>query len=248
MPRAAAVIVAAGRGERFGLDAKALVPLLGRPMLAWSLDAIEEAASVREIVVVAGTHTRDRIAALLAEGAWDKVVAVVEGGLRRQDSVAVGVHALSSNLDVVLIHDAARPLATAAQYDACARLAAHHGAAIVAAPVSDTLKRVADGLVTATVTRDGLWMAQTPQGFRRDDLVAALRSPAARETTLTDDAALFEALGWPVAIVPGDRANLKVTFPSDLAMAEALLRTRYDERVKPGTEAPGSPRKPAAVG
>lgn len=221
---AAAVVVAAGRGERFGLAAKALVPLAGKPMLAWTLDALDAATSVREVVVVAGAHTHAQIVELLAAGSWAKPAVVVAGGPRRQDSVAVGVHATSAAVEVVLIHDAARPLATAAQFDACAAHAAVTGAAIVAAPVCDTLKRVEDGLVAATVSREGLWAAQTPQGFRRAALLDVLR--AMPDQTVTDEAALFEALDRPVAIVPGDRANLKVTFSEDRSLAEALLLHR----------------------
>jgi 2-C-methyl-D-erythritol 4-phosphate cytidylyltransferase len=220
----AAVVVAAGRGERFGLAAKALVPLAGRPMLAWTLDALDAAATVDDIVVVAGAHTREQIEALLATGTWAKPTVVVTGGARRQDSVAAGVAVVRADADVVLVHDAARPLATAAQFDACAARAAAAGAAILAAPVCDTLKRVEGDLIAATVSREALWGAQTPQGFQRTALVEALTSSADR--TVTDEAALFEARGWPVAIVPGDRANLKVTFPEDLALAEVLLLAR----------------------
>lgn len=223
-PRVAAVVVAAGRGERFGLAGKALVPLAGKPMLAWTLDALEAAATVREVVVVAGAHTRTEITALLKVGGWAKRAVVVDGGPRRQDSVAAGLHVTSADVDVVLVHDAARPLATAAQFDACATQAAETGAAILAAPVCDTLKRVAGGVIAGTVSREGLWAAQTPQGFLRTALVEALDSVG--DETVTDEAALFESLGRPVAIVPSDGANLKVTFPGDIALAEALLLRR----------------------
>jgi len=223
-PCAAAVVVAAGRGERFGLAGKALVPLAGKPMLAWTLDALEAAATVREVVVVAGAHTRTEITALLEVGGWAKRAVVVDGGPRRQDSVAAGLHVTSTDVDVVLVHDAARPLVTAAQFDVCAAQAAERGAAILAAPVSDTLKRVAGGVIAGTVSREGLWAAQTPQGFLRTALLEALDSVG--DETVTDEAALFESLGRPVAIVPSDGANLKVTFPGDIALAEALLLHR----------------------
>ena len=225
--RAAAVVVAAGRGERFGLAAKALAPLAGRPMLAWTLDALQAASRVQEVVVVAGPHTWAQIAELVAARTWSTRAVVVEGGLRRQESVAAGLRATSADLDVVLVHDAARPLATAAQFDACADLAAETGAAILAAPVCDTLKRMVDGVIAATVSRDGLWAAQTPQGFRRSALLDALKGIG--DKTVTDEAALFEALGLPVAIVPSDGANLKVTFPGDVVLAEALLLRRAAE-------------------
>lgn len=227
-PRAAAVVVAAGRGERFGLAAKALVPIAGQPMLAWTLDALQAASRVQEVVIVAGPHTRAQIAALLATRTWSIRTVVVEGGSRRQDSVAAGLRATSADLDVVLVHDAARPLVTSAQFDACADLAAETGAAILAAPVCDTLKRVVNGEIAATVPREGLWAAQTPQGFQRAALVEALKGMG--DETVTDEAAMFEALGRPVAIVPSDSANLKVTFPGDVALAEALLLRRLAAR------------------
>ena len=223
---AAAVIVAAGLGERFGLPAKVLVSLGGRPMLAWSLDAAHAARSVRDVIVVAGPHTRAAVEALLAGGTWPKVVAVVEGGARRQDSVAAGVAAVDPALPIVAVHDAARPLVTAAHFDAGTRAALATGAAIAAVPVADTLKRVEGDRVVGTVPRDGLWAAQTPQTFRRGVLLDALASAAATGLAVTDEAALCEALGIAVAVVAGDPTNLKVTLPPDLALAEALLAAR----------------------
>ena len=226
-PRAAAVVVAGGRGARLADPAKALLPLAGRPMLAWSLDALA-ASAVGPVVVVAGEHTQPATAALAASGAWPRVAAVVVGGERRQDSVAAGLAALEAvapDADVVLVHDAARPLATPGQFDACAAAAFATGAAVVAVPVADTLKRVAGGRVAATVDRGGLWAAQTPQGFRRD-VLARLRPLVGGAATVTDEATLCEQAGLPVAIVPGSAANLKVTHPADVAVADALLRAR----------------------
>lgn len=235
-PRAAAVIVAAGRGQRFGAADKVFLPLGGRPLLAHVLDAVA-ASAIAGVVLVVGEHTRGRTEALLAGGGWRLPVAVVAGGERRQDSVAAGVAAVPSEAEVVVVHDGARPLADGALFDRCAAAAALTGAAIAAVPVSDTLKRAAPAepgevaagapwRVAATVPRDGLWAAQTPQAFRRDRLVAALAHPAAQAGTFTDEAALFEALGWPVALVPGSATNLKVTHPDDLLVAEALLAAR----------------------
>jgi len=222
IPPAAVVIVAAGRGERFGAADKVFAPLRGRPLLAYALDAAEQSAA-RDIVLVVGEHTRAAAAALVACGEWPKVRAVVTGGARRQDSVAAGVRAVAPDIAVVAVHDGARPLAKPALFDACLAAAAESGAAIAAIPVADTLKRVAGDEIVATVPRDGLWAAQTPQAFRRDLLVHALASPEAGNGTFTDEAALCEALGLSVRVVPGSRANLKVTRPDDLAIAAALL-------------------------
>jgi 2-C-methyl-D-erythritol 4-phosphate cytidylyltransferase/2-C-methyl-D-erythritol 2,4-cyclodiphosphate synthase len=221
---AAAVVVAAGRGTRLGALDKVLLPLAGRPMLAWSLAALEEAETIGPVVVVAGAHTLEAVARLVREEDFAKVRAVVAGGERRQDSVAAGLAALPEETAVVVIHDGARPLAEAELFDRCARAAAESGAAIVAAPVSDTLKRVADGVITGTVDRTGLWAAQTPQAFRQETLRRVIA--ASMGETVTDEARLFEIADVPVAIVPASSANLKVTHPEDVAVADALLRAR----------------------
>jgi 2-C-methyl-D-erythritol 4-phosphate cytidylyltransferase len=223
-----AIVVAAGRGTRMGAPDKVLLPLAGRPALAWSLRAAAAAASVDAIVVVHGEHTGARIAALVRQMATTKPVRLVAGGDRRQDSVANGLAAAAVDLwaTVVAVHDGARPLATPAMFDAVLDAAERHGAAIVATPIVDTLKRVADGMVVETVPRDGLWAAQTPQAFSVGRLADALDEGDRRGLTVTDEAALFEALGWPVAIAPGDPANLKLTHPGDIPVLEALLWAR----------------------
>jgi 2-C-methyl-D-erythritol 4-phosphate cytidylyltransferase len=222
---ASAVVVAAGKGERFGQAGKVLVPLLGRPALAWTLDALAESQAVDEVVVVAGEHTRAEIETLIARGPWLKPHRLVTGGVRRQDSVLAGVRATAHHA-VVLIHDAARPLATAHQFDACAAAARDSGAAIIARPVPDTLKRVRDGVIEATVSRENLWAAQTPQGFRRDLVLNAFTSDVGRSGEFTDEAALLEALGHSVQVIRSEGLNLKITLPEDVPVAEALLRAR----------------------
>ena len=211
------------------MPAKCLAPLIGRPLLAYSLDAVEQAATVVSVVVVAGPHTVTEIRDLIAAGPWRKPVQVVLGGAERQESVALGAGATSTDCDVVVVHDAARPLVGAAAFDGCTLAANKVGAAILAAPVVDTIKQVRAGTIVATVPRDDLWSAQTPQAFRRDALLSALGSETARASTFTDEAGLFEALDLPVAIVPNDQPNLKITRVGDLAVAEALLRIRAGE-------------------
>jgi 2-C-methyl-D-erythritol 4-phosphate cytidylyltransferase len=220
------VVVAAGRGERLGAPAKVLLPLAGRPLLAYALAAAQDAASIREVVVVAGEHTRQAIEALVGDGPWPKVRSVVVGGERRQDSVAAGVAALPPEIELVAVHDAARPLVEPALFDRCLDAARRTGAAVAAVPVADTLKRVVDGRVVGTVSRDGLWAAQTPQAFRRALLVAALERGRRAGGTATDEAGLCEGLGIEVAIVAGDPTNLKITHAADLALAEAVLAQR----------------------
>ncbi|MCD6029594.1 MAG: 2-C-methyl-D-erythritol 4-phosphate cytidylyltransferase [Thermomicrobiales bacterium] len=149
----AAVVVAAGRGERLGVPEKVLVPLAGRPMIAWSLGALEHAATVGSVMVVAGAHTREAIAQLVRDEGFAKVHAVVAGGERRQDSVAAGLAALPEDIEIVVIHDGARPLAEPALFDDCVRTAAETGAAIAATPVADSLKRVVEGEIAAVSPR-----------------------------------------------------------------------------------------------
>lgn len=222
-----AVIVAAGRGERFGGGGKVLAPVAGRPMLAWSLDAFDRCEAVREIVIVAGEHTIDPIRNLVDTASWRRVTAIVPGGADRSASVAAGIAALAPDTNLVAIHDAARPLVTVPDIEAAIAAAEASGAAIVATPVTDTIKRCSPELtIERTVDRTTLWAAQTPQAFRLDLLRRAFASAAG--TGATDEAMLFEALGLPVRIVPGRRDNMKVTVPEDLPMADFLMRRRLE--------------------
>jgi 2-C-methyl-D-erythritol 4-phosphate cytidylyltransferase len=222
-PAATAVIVGAGRGTRFGASDKVLAPLGGRPLLTYSIVAAEQAASISAIVVVAGEHVLDAVAALISSASWKKVVAIVTGGARRQDSVAAGLAAVPAATTLVAIHDAARPLVSASLFDACVAAADRFGAAIAATQVADTLKRVEDRHIVQTVPREGLWAAQTPQAFRLDLLKRAFASAAASRLAVTDEASLLEAMGIEVTVVPSSAANLKITRPDDLDIAEALL-------------------------
>ena len=215
-----AILLCAGRGERLGADVpKALVPLAGRPLFSWSLETLQRAADVDAIVVVGPVRPMREL--LAASGlAPVKVVAWTEGGATRQDSVARGLAAAPQEHAVVAVHDGARALVPAGVIARAVAAGRAHGAAIAAVPLPDTLKRVEDGAIAGTPSREGLWCAQTPQVFRRDWLEAA--HAAAREAT-TDDAALVEALGHVVHVAPGDPLNFKITTPADLALAERWL-------------------------
>lgn len=232
---AGCVVVAAGRGERFGDAAKILAPVSGRPVLAWVLDAMQSADSIRDVVIVYGDHTEAGIRALVETDAWPKVAALVPGGDQRQHSMANGVGATANDLEVILVHDAARPLIDPTLIDICAGRARQTGAAILATPISDTVKRVENGVITGTVDRAALWAAQTPQGFTRERLLELCETALAGGTEFTDEASLAEALGWPVEIVPGDRLNIKITHSEDLKVVDALLRQRRGE---PGMSIP----------
>ncbi len=218
-----AVVVAAGASTRMlGVD-KLSVELGGRSLLSWSVEAMAAAASVERIVVVVRA---DQLAELSAAPWCGERVEVVAGGERRSDSVRAGVE--RAGAEVVLVHDAARPLATPSLADRVAHAARKHGAAVPVLPVVDSLKESrGDGL--ASVERDGLVRTQTPQGARRDLLLDAFS--AAADAAFTDEAALLESNGVAVASVPGEVANMKVTEPADLELLRELVRGRADERL-----------------
>jgi 2-C-methyl-D-erythritol 4-phosphate cytidylyltransferase len=200
-----------------GVD-KLLAPVVGRPLIAHTIAAFSSAESIDGLVVVASAANREAIEALIGDVAQARVVL---GGERRRDSVRAGLEALS-DCEYVVVHDGARPLVTAALIEAALAGARETGAALCAVPVADTLKRSDEAsLVRSTVSRTGLWLAQTPQAFRRELL---LRAHEATDIDATDDAALVELLGAPVRLVMGSSRNLKVTTAEDLALAEALLR------------------------
>lgn len=221
--RVAAVIVAAGQGTRFGAPGKVLLPLCGRPVLAWAIAAFAGSA-VDEIVVVAGDHTLEAIESLVLPFMELTSIRVVAGGERRQDSVARGVAAVGPETGLVAIHDGARPLVSLDLIHRTITQARQTGAAVAACPVTDTLKRTrADLTISETVDRESLWSAQTPQVFDRGLLDEAIASPRFRDEAFTDEAALFEAMGHPVTIVASHDPNPKVTHPSDLATIAALM-------------------------
>jgi 2-C-methyl-D-erythritol 4-phosphate cytidylyltransferase/2-C-methyl-D-erythritol 2,4-cyclodiphosphate synthase len=221
-PFADAVIVAAGSSQRMGGRDKLDELIDGRSVLQRSVETVASARSVRGVVIVTAEARRDDLATRewFDRDAWQ----VVAGGQRRQDSVAAGVRATSA--EVVLVHDAARPLVSASLVDAVAAAAREHGAAIPIVPVADSLRRVENGTITGIVSRDGLGAAQTPQGARRSLLAHALDARAAGSRTFTDEAEILAADGVPVAVVDGEAANLKITLPEDLARARALAGTQ----------------------
>lgn len=217
--RASGIILAAGRSERFGED-KIFLELQGLPVLLHSVRAFLAAGVVEEIVIVARPSTEFRVAMLLQD--LDFPVRVVTGGQRRRDSSLAGVEAARG--EFVLIHDAARPLASPELIRKVLASAEAHGAAVPALPVVDTLRYVENGfLKPQVVPRAGLVAMQTPQGFRRDLLLPALQEC---DEDLPDDAAALLFRGIPVAVVPGDRRNLKLTYPEDLALAQLFLSPR----------------------
>jgi 2-C-methyl-D-erythritol 4-phosphate cytidylyltransferase len=223
---ATAVIAAAGSGNRLGAGGpKALAEVGGQPLVAWSASALGRAERIGSIVITAPPGQEDAISTLVA-GAT-----VVTGGASRSESVSLALDEVNSEL--VVVHDAARPLATPALFEAVVAELEGDSACdgvVAAAPVADTLKRALAGRVIETVPRSELWAVQTPQAFRTEALREALDTDAETLAGATDDASLIEARGGVVRVFPWDQANLKVTTQTDVRIAEALLR-RADQRL-----------------
>lgn len=222
------MLLAAGRGTRFGGPLpKAYLPLHGKPLLLHAAERLAQAVDLRagnQLVVVVhpddrDTHLRPLLPALTTLGD----VRFADGGDSRQDSMQRGLAAAGPTADFVLVHDAARALLPVAATRECLLAAERSGAALLAIPAPDTLKRVQDGHVAATVDRAGIWLAQTPQVIRRDLLLRAFAHAATTGFLGTDDVSLVEHLGERVAVVPGSPTNLKITRQEDLPLAAALL-------------------------
>ena len=194
-------------------------------MLSYSLAAVGQVNSIGEVVIAVPEGFESAARAEAAAAGLGAAVKITPGGIERQDSVRIALGLTSAESELVIVHDAARPLATPAIFEACIAAAARAGGAIAAIPVADTLKRVADSdrTIAATVARTGLWQAQTPQAFRRDLLLAAHRRAVSEGIVATDDADLVERTGVRVEVVEGSTANIKVTTPSDLAIVEAII-------------------------
>ena len=239
----AARVLGAGSGERLreslgesegvedaaGLLPTAFVPLAGRCLLLRSLEALAASAEVDLVVPVVARAEMPRLTGLESElRKIPKLGSAVAGGVERQDSVRCGLEALPAEVTHVAVHDAARPLVRPGDVSRVVRAARSSGAALLAVPVRDTIKRVEAGRVVATPPRSECYAAQTPQVFRIDWLRDALAKADADGVRGTDDASLVERLGVVVDVVEGDPANLKITSAADLALAEVWLRRRSE--------------------
>jgi 2-C-methyl-D-erythritol 4-phosphate cytidylyltransferase len=223
-----ALLLAAGRGERFGHELpKAFVPLGGRPLILHALEALAAVPELDCILPVASEPELPRLRELLAgSGAHAKLAEPVAGGAERQDSVRAGVEALPADAELVAVHDAARCLVRPAAVSRAIAVARREGAAILAVPARDTIKRVSGMRIVETPSRSECWAAQTPQVFRVELLREALAKAETDGYRGTDDAELVERLGVAVHVVPGDTDNLKLTHPEDVAVAERILQER----------------------
>lgn len=221
----AAIVPAAGAGVRMEADRpKQFRPLGDRPLLVHTLQRLSDSPLIETVVVVVPADWVAKARSELIEPyGLAKVGAVVAGGAERQNSVAAGLEALGPEVDLVVVHDGVRPFVTEAMIADVVEAARAVGAAVAAIPVAETVKRVADGVVVETVSRDGLYRVQTPQAFRREVLAEALERAWAEGVVGTDEAALVERFGRPVRVVAGSAVNLKVTSPEDWSLAESIL-------------------------
>lgn len=219
---------AAGSARRMQVQCnKVLLPLAGRPMLAWTLRALAAAPSVEAIIICIREEDRNEVAKLVRDCAIGKQVTLVTGGRERQDSIRNGIAAMPRDVEYVIVHDAARPLVSTALVERVLNAALEHGAATAAIPCTDTVKEGDENnFVRCTLPRERLHLIQTPQVFRADLLRAAHEHAHKAGLYFTDDASLVEALGIKVKLVMGEPYNIKITHREDLLVAELLLRAR----------------------
>lgn len=218
----AVLVPAAGRGARMGGQRKQFRTLGGQPVLIQTLFAFERHPAVQHLIVAAPpSHVRETTDVLQAAG-LATLTAVVSGGSSRQESVRMALRAAPASVDVVLVHDAVRPFVASGAIGAVVEGVRTHGAAALAIPVADTLRRGRGERFAATVPRDDLYQMQTPQGARRSVFEAAHREAMRDGITATDDVELLQHLGHDVHIVAGSRHNFKITTPDDWALARHL--------------------------
>ncbi len=220
------LIAAAGSGSRMGATKnKLLLPLAGRPVLSWTLESALVADSVSWIGIVGQPIDKNEIMKIANKR--QKPVVWIDGGSTRQESVKRGLTALPLDADYVLIHDGARCLVEPELFDRCSDLLLAGEAVVAASPVTDTIKKVDEnGFIINTPDRSELWGAQTPQGFSVSELKKGHSLAIKQGWTVTDDASLYEKLGWPVKVINSGPSNIKVTTPFDLTVAEAIIAER----------------------
>jgi 2-C-methyl-D-erythritol 4-phosphate cytidylyltransferase len=222
-----AIILAAGASERTGFD-KLFAPLGDKPVVAHTIGAFERTSCVDEIILVGRKDSLEELRKILP--LQTKVRHLVSGGALRQDSVQAGLRQVGARADYVAVHDAARPLITPENIKRVFEAAREHGAAALAEPISDTLKRVdLDLVVIESVDRDQLFATQTPQVFARELLVEAYDALAAEKISVTDEASAVQRLGRKVVLVAHQDFNFKITYPRDFVLAEFVFRHRTGE-------------------
>jgi 2-C-methyl-D-erythritol 4-phosphate cytidylyltransferase len=220
------IIVAAGDSRRMGFD-KLFAAIAGKPVIAHTIHAFERASSVNGIIVVAREDRLNEIKTIVRAENFGKVRSIIPGGKHRQDSVRAGLGHLDSHVTHVAVHDAARPLITVEQIESVFQQCETHGAAALAEPINDTLKRAdGDHLVSGSVDRDQLYAMQTPQIFEKQLIEEAYRAVYAENVSVTDEVSAVERLGRKVVLVLNGDFNFKITYPRDLPIVEFVLEQR----------------------
>jgi len=225
-----AIIAAAGFGRRMKADRpKQLLALNGIPIIIHTIRKFDISRVIDYIIVTAPRESVIEVSELVKSAEFQKPVIVVQGGERRQDSVASGLNYLQPGTDIVAVHDGVRPFVSTDDIENAVRQAERTGAAVLAVPIVDTVKQVEKDVIDSTLTREHLVLAQTPQVFRTEILKQAFDRATKDEYYGTDESSLVERLGHPVAIVRGSERNIKITRPSDLSLARAFLEEERAE-------------------
>jgi 2-C-methyl-D-erythritol 4-phosphate cytidylyltransferase len=220
-----AIIAAAGFGRRMKTDRpKQFLALNGTPIIIHTIRKFDACKAIHYIIVTAPRESIEELSQLVKSADFKKSVTVVEGGERRQDSVAKGLKQLQPGTDIVAVHDGVRPFVAVEDIENAVNEAQRTGAAILGVPIVDTVKQAEKEFVQSTLTREHLVLAQTPQVFRTSLLKDAFDRAATDEYYGTDESSLVERIGHPVAIVRGSERNIKITRPSDLTLAHAFLQ------------------------
>jgi len=218
-----AIIVAAGSSRRMGFN-KLLAPLAGVPVLWRTLGEFQACAEVDEIIVVTGEEVAEQIEQWRENGGLSKLVAVIPGGTERHLSVWAGIQACSPQSEIIAVHDGARPLIEPAQISKCIAAAREQRAVACARPMTETIKRAdASGVITESLDRTGVWVMETPQVFAKELLVSAYEAVIRDGALVTDEVSAVQHIGAAVFVVDNPSPNPKITFPSDLTLAEQFL-------------------------
>ena len=223
-PMLSAIIVAAGSSQRMGFD-KLFSVIAGKPVIAHTIDAFQRADCVGEIILVGRSDSLGELQKIV--GQPTKITGIVEGGVERSDSVRAGLDYVNPNSDFVAVHDAAQPMVTPEKIEQVFEACRKYGAATLAEPITDTIKRAdVDLSVTESVDRDGIYTMQTPQVFAKELLEEACEFVARKKISVTDEVSAVELLGRKVILVLNHDFNFKITYPRDLPLAEFVLKQR----------------------
>jgi 2-C-methyl-D-erythritol 4-phosphate cytidylyltransferase len=225
-----AIVPSAGLGKRFGPGTnKPFHPLMDKPLIVWALEVFQRMAEIKEVIPVLKEADMEEGIGTFERYNLSKIRKIIPGGKERQDSVYNGLKAVTGKVDIVLIHDGARPIIDQGIVKDALRGLSGFDGAVVGVPVKDTIKEVHDHVVRKTLRRDAMWAVQTPQLFRYDSITRAYDKAMEEGFYSTDDSALLERSGGTVRMVTGSYSNIKITTPEDMAIAEILLKERASE-------------------